>query len=389
MRLPLAAIVLAASLLAAAGCDSKGSGQAQAQAAPPPPPAVTVATPLVRRLTEYDEFTGRFEPVQQVEIRARVSGYVQQIEFQDGETVEPGQVLFIIDPRPYQAAADRAQAGLDQALAQLKLAQLEQSRAAQLVSTAAQSKATLDQRDAALLSAQATVENNTAALRNAQLNLGFTQVKAPFKGRISNRRADVGNLVDASTLLTTIVQLDPIYLSFDMSEADYLGYQRAVAAGELPSTRDRKTPVDVKLVDETDWLHPGTMDFVDNVVSQTSGTIRGRAVIPNPENLITPGQFGRIRVPGSPEHEVVLVPDSAIVTDQSRKLLLTVSGDGTVVPKEVRPGPSQPGGLRIVRAGLRGDERVVIDGLIRARPGAKVTPQEGKIEAQPELAAAG
>src|SRR5919206_295627 len=380
MRRPLAALTLVLALLAATGCDSKGrGGQAQAQGAPPAPPAVTVAAPLVRRLTEYDEFTGRFEPVQQVEIRARVSGYVQQIEFQDGETVEPGQVLFIIDPRPYQAAADRAKAGLDQAQAQLRLAQLEQARAAQLVSTAAQAKAVLDQRNAELLSAQATVETNTAAVRDAQLNLGFTQVKAPFKGRISNRRADVGNLVDATTLLTTIVQLDPIYLSFDMSEADYLGYQRAVAAGELPSTRDRKTPVYVKLVDETDWMHPGTMDFVDNVVSQTSGTIRGRAIIPNPDGLITPGQFGRIRVPGSPEHEVVLVPDSAVVTDQSRKVLLTVSGDGTVVPKEIRLGPSQPGGLRIVRAGLKGDERVVIDGLIRARPGAKVTPREGKI----------
>jgi RND family efflux transporter MFP subunit len=389
MRPPLAALVLAASLLATAGCDSKGGGQAQAQAAPPAPPPVTVATPLVRRLTEYDEFTGRFEPVQQVEIRARVSGYVQQIEFRDGELVEPGQILFIIDPRPYQAAADRAQAQLDQALAQLRLAQLEQARTAQLVSTAAQAKATLDQRDAELLSAQAAVETNTAAVRDAQLNLGFTQVKAPFKGRISNRRADVGNLVDASTLLTTIVQVDPIYLAFEMSEADYLAYQRAAAAGELPSTRDHKTPVDVKLVDENDWMHPGAMDFVDNVVSQTSGTIRGRAIIPNPENLITPGQFGRIRVPGSPEHEVVLVPDSAIVTDQSRKTLLTVSGDGTVVPKEVRLGPGQPGGLRIIRAGLKGDERVVIDGLIRARPGAKVTPQDGKIQAQPELAAAG
>jgi RND family efflux transporter MFP subunit len=390
MRRPLAALTLVLALLAATGCDSKGGGgQAQAQGAPPAPPTVTVAAPLVRRLTEYDEFTGRFEPVQQVEIRARVSGYVQQIEFQDGESVEPGQILFIIDPRPYHAAVDRAQAQLDQALAQLKLAQLEQSRAAQLVSTAAQAKAVLDQRDAELLSAQATVETNTAVLRDAQLNLGFTQVKAPFKGRISNRRADVGNLVDASTLLTTIVQLDPIYLSFDMSEADYLAYQRAVAAGELPSTRDRKTPIDVKLVDETDWMHPGTMDFVDNVVSQTSGTIRGRAIIPNPNGLITPGQFGRIRVPASPEHDAILVPDAAIVTDQSRKVLMTVSADGTVVPKEIRPGPSQPGGLRIVRAGLAPDDRIVIDGLIRARPGAKVTPQEGKIQGQPELANAG
>jgi RND family efflux transporter MFP subunit len=381
VRLLRAVLPLALTLLAGTACRDEGNG-GQAQA----PPPVTVATPLVRNLAEYDEFTGRFEPVQQVEIRARVSGYVQQIEFDDGELVEPGQILFIIDPRPYQAAFDRAQAQLDQALAQLRLAQLNQARTAQLVSTAAQAKATLDQRDAELLSARAAVETNTAAVRDAQLNLGFTQVKAPFKGRISNRRADAGNLVDTTTLLTTVVQPDPIYVGFDMPEADYLGYQRAVAAGELPSTRDRETPVDVELVDETDWLHPGTMDFVNNVVSQTSGTIHGRAVIPNPGYLITPGMFGRIRVPGSPEHDVILVPDSAIVTDQSRQMLMTVTGDGTVVPKEIRPGPSQPGGLRIVRAGLTGDERIVIGGLIRARPGAKVTSQEGKIEAQPELA---
>ena len=387
VRLPRAVLPLALALPAGTACD-KGNGS-RAQAAPPPPPAVTVATPLVRHLTEYDEFTGRFEAVQQAEIRARVSGYVQQIEFDDGDLVEPGQILFIIDPRPYEAAADRAKAQLDQAQAQLRLAQLNQARTAQLVSTAAQAKAVLDQRDAELLAARATVETNTAALRDAQLNLGFTQVKAPFGGRISNRRVDVGNLIDASTLLTTVVQLDPIYVGFDMPEADYLAYQRAAAAGELPSTRNRETPVDVKLVDETDWMHPGTMDFVDNVVSQTSGTIRGRAVIPNPGYLITPGMFGGIRVPGSPEHDVILVPDAAVVTDQSRKVLLTVSGDGTVVPKEIRLGPGQPGGLRIVRAGLTGDERVVIDGLIRARPGAKVTSQEGKVEARPELAAAG
>src|SRR3954454_25376113 len=259
VRLLRAVLLLALALPAGTACD-KANGT-QAQAAPPPPPAVTVATPLVRHLTEYDEFTGRFEPTQQAEIRARVSGYVQQIEFDDGDLVEPGQILFIIDPRPYEAAADRAKAQLDQAQSQLRLAQLNQARTAQLVSTAAQAEAVLDQRDAELLSAQATVETNTAAVRDAQLNLGFTQVKAPFKGRISNRRADVGNLVDASTLLTTIVQVDPIYLAFEMSEADYLAYQRAAAAGELPSTRDQKTPVDVKLVDENDWLHPGTMDF--------------------------------------------------------------------------------------------------------------------------------
>ncbi len=360
-------------------CDGP-DGSAEANAAPPPPPEVTVASPLVRRLTEWDEFTGRFEPVQRVEIRARVSGYVQEIGFEDGDDVQAGQMLFVIDPRPYQAIVDRVKAEIEQAQSRLTLAQLEQNRAAQLVSTSAVARATLDERNAELQAARAVLASAEAELRQAELDVGFTRVAAPFAGRASARRVDAGNLVSDATLLTTVVQLDPIYLGFDMSESDFLAYQREVARGQLVSTRNRETIVEAHLTDEHEWLHKGSMSFVDNIVEQGTGTIRARAVFPNSEGLITPGQFGRIRIPGSPEYDAILIPDSAIVTDQSRKLALTVDAEGTVHPKVIRPGPSQPGGLRIVRRGLEPGDRIVINGLMRARPGAKVTPTEGTIE---------
>jgi RND family efflux transporter MFP subunit len=390
MRLGLAHLAIALLTLGLAACDGGGGdgGQARAQQGAAPPPEVTVANPLVRRLTEWDEFTGRFEPVQQVEIRARVSGYLQEVRFEDGQVVEEGQVLFVIDPRPYQAMVDRMRAQIAQSQAQLQLARLEQGRTERLVSTNATARATLDDRNAQLLAAEASLAAAQAQLREAELDLGFTEVKAPFRGRISDRRADVGNLVNEQTMLTTVVQLDPLYLTFDMSEADFLAYQRAVAEGRLPSTRDRETIVHAHLVDEEDWTLEGAMNFVDNVVDRGSGTIRGRATFPNPSGLITPGQFGRIRVPGSPEYDALLIPDAAIITDQSRKMVMTVDGEGNVLPKIVRPGPSQPGGLRIVRQGLEPGDRIVINGLIRARPGAKVTPKDGAIEpGQPTQAA--
>ncbi|MGE3738929.1 MAG: efflux RND transporter periplasmic adaptor subunit [Geminicoccaceae bacterium] len=381
------AALAVAGLLALAGCDDGSDGAANANAAPPPP-EVTVSKPLVRRLTEWDEFTGRFEPVQQVDIRARVSGYVQEIGFEDGAMVRDGDVLFVIDPRPYQAAVDRAKAQIETQRAQLELARLDQERTSRLVTTSAAAKATLDQRNAELAEAQANLAGSEAQLRQAELDLEFTRVTAPFSGRVSDRRVDVGNLVSDATLLTTIVQLDPIYLSFDMSESDFLAYQRAAARGELPSTRDNRTIVEAHLVDEEGWPHQGTMSFVDNVVDRGSGTIRGRATFPNPNSLITPGQFGRIRIPGSPEYDAILIPDSAIVTDQARKMVLTVGEDGTVGTKIIRPGPSQPGGLRIVRRGLTPDDRLVINGLIRARPGSKVAPKDGTIAPESDEPAA-
>ena len=378
MPFPKRHTIVATLLLAVAGCGKSENGSGQATASQPPPD-VTVAKPLVRKLTEWDEFTGRFEPVQAVDVHARVSGYVEDIDFADGQIVEKGRILFVIDPRPYKAAVDQARAAVDQADSQVRLAQIEAARAQKLVSTSAVAKEVLDQRNATLEGARATLDSAKAQLEQAQLNLGFTQVTAPFRGRISNRRVDRGNLVSNATLLTTIVQLDPIYLSFDMSESDFLAYQRVVASGKMPSTRDHKTIVDAHLVDEEDWPHKGTMDFVDNAVNQNSGTIRARGIFPNPDLLMTPGQFGRIRIPGTPEYDAVLIPDDAVVTDQSRKLVLFVDKAGKVSGKPIKLGPTTSDGLRIVRRGLEPDEKIIINGLVSARPGTKVNVHEGKI----------
>jgi RND family efflux transporter MFP subunit len=374
-------MVALALTLALGACGKDDDGAAHAEASPPPP-TVTVAQPLVKPLTEYDEFTGRFEPFKQVDIRARVSGYLRSIGFEDGQIVEKGQLLFVVDPRPYQVAVEQAQAAIDGAKARAQLAQLELDRANKLVSSSALSRATLDQRLAEKRQTDADLAAAVAHLDQAKLDLGYTEVRSPIKGRISDRRVDIGNLVAGDpnpTLLTTIVALDPIYFVFDMSETEFLGYQRAVLSGKLPSTRDHRTPIAVRLTDEETWAHPGTMDFVDNEVDQGTGTLRARAIVDNPDHFITPGQFGRLRLPGSPEYPAMLIPDSAIVTDQSRKVVLTVGKDDVVTPRVIRPGPHELG-LRVVRKGLEAGDRIIIDGLMRARPGAKVTPQPGKIE---------
>lgn len=373
----LALVLLLSGSLLLAACDGEGAGQARAQAEPPPP-TVTVASPLVSRLTEWDEFTGRFEAVERVEVRARVGGYLQAVHFQDGQLVEKGQPLFTIDPRPYQAAVDRAEAQIEEAQSRLQLAELEAARAQQLVATSAIARSTVDQRVAERQGAQAALAAAEAAMRQAQLDLAFTELAAPISGRISNRRADVGNLVTNDTLLTTIVALDPIYFNFDMSEADFVAYQRAVRDGQLPSTRDHETIIHIRLADEEGWPREGRMNFVDNVVDPSAGTVRARAVVGNRDLFLAPGQFGIIRIPGSPEYDAILVPDEAIVSDQARKLVMTVGADGTVVPKEIRPGPREQG-LRIVRHGLAPEDRIVIEGLMLARPGGKVTPEEGKV----------
>jgi RND family efflux transporter MFP subunit len=377
-----AVVVMAA--LALGACDD-GGGDDHAEAALPPPP-VTVAKPLVMPITEWYEFTGRFQATESVDVRARVSGYLEEIRFDDGQIVEQGQVLFVIDRRPYQAEVEQLQAQVHSADAQVELADAELARAAQLVNNDNISRSTYDQRMQQKRAAEAAQAMAEAALREARLDLEFTAVRAPIAGRISDRRVDVGNLVTgdpSATLLTTIVALDPIHFVFDMSEADYLGFQRAVKDGELPSARDRSTQVQLRLPDEPDtetWPRSGHMDFVDNRVDESAGTIRARAELANPDRFLTPGQFGQLRLPGSPRYEAILVPDSAIVADQADKIVLTVSADGTVEPRAIREGPRYAGGLRIVRRGLDPDDRIIINGLMRARPGAKVDPQPGTIE---------
>jgi membrane fusion protein, multidrug efflux system len=387
-RLSLALIALLAGCAIAIGSllilDRHG---VVAQTAPPPAPAVTVSPPLQQEITEWDEFTGQFAAVDYVEIRARVSGYLTEIHFQDGQIVHKGDLLFVIDPRPYEATLGTAKAQLAQANAQVDLATRQLERSSKLRRNDFESASVYDQRAADLRVAAAGAEAATAAIRSAELNVEFTRIVAPVTGRISNHRVSLGNLVSggeggATTLLTSIVSLDPIYFEFDMSEADFLAYQRATAKGTMQSTRGDTVPVGLHLTDEKGWPHAGHLNFVDNQVDRSAGTIRARAQFENPNLLFTPGQFGRIRIPGSEPYRAILIPDAALVTDQSRKLVMTVNGDNTIVPKVVRPGPAYDN-LRIIREGLALDDRIVIDGLMRARPGAKVAPHPGTIVLEP------
>ena len=383
-RKPLSvAVGLSVVLALAAGVSNPTVAQTA-----PPPPAVTVSQPLQKEITEWDQFTGQFVAVDYVEIRARVAGYLTEIHFQDGQIVKKGDLLFVIDPRPYEATLASVRAQLTQAEAQVDLAKIQLARSAELRRRDYEPASSYDQRASDLKVATAAVEAAKAAIRSAELNVEFTRIVAPITGRISRHQVSIGNLISggdggSATPLTTIVSLDPIYFNFDMSEADHLAYQRATAKGKMRSTRDSTIAVSLHLSDEKGWPHEGRLTFVENQVDRTSGTIRARAVFANPDLLFTAGQFGRIRIPGSEPYQALLIPDAALVTDQSRKIVLTVKDDNTVVPKIVRPGPSY-GGLRIIREGLLPTDRIIINGLMRARPGAKVTPHPGTIEPEPE-----
>jgi RND family efflux transporter MFP subunit len=353
-----------------------------------PPPPVTVAAPLARTITEWDEQTGRFEAVESVEVRARVSGFIEAIHFRDGDTVARGDLLFTIDQRPFQIAVDVAEAEVTRTRSQVQLAQSEVERALPLVQTRTLPQRELDTRQAQLRQAFAGLQSAQANLRNAQLNLEWTEVRAPLAGRISDRRVDVGNLIAGgtsgaqATLLTTIVRLDPIHFVFDVSEADYLKYSRLARDGTRPSGRDNMLPVRVRLSDETTFAREGRLDFVDNVVNPRAGTLRGRAVFDNKDAFLTPGLFGRLRL-WAGEGEALLVPDSAIASDQARKVLLVVGANDTVEPRVVTLGPMIDG-LRVIRTGLRVDDRVIINGQANpfVRPGMRVSPQPGEIKAE-------
>ena len=351
-------------------------------------PEVTVSPPLIQELVEWQEFTGQFVAVDAVDVRARVSGYLDSIHFRDGQLIEAGDLLFVIDPRPFEAARDSAAARLTQSQARLELAESQLQRAATLLANANISRATYDARVEEVRAAAASIDEARADLQIAELNLGFTSITAPISGRISQREISVGNLViggstAGTSLLTTIVSLHPIYFEFDMSETYFLRYQRAISEGRLDAHRNGGVRVDGRLFDEEDWPLEGRIDFVDNRVDRSSGTIRMRAVFPNPDLFLTPGQFGVLRLPGSPRYAAMLLPDHAILSDQDRRIVFTVDAENVVVPRVVRPGPRELG-LRIIRAGLDPDERVIINGMVRARPGASVTPVEGTITL-PEL----
>jgi membrane fusion protein, multidrug efflux system len=359
------------------------SAAALAQGAPPAPP-VQVSAPLAKRVTNWDEFTGRFEASEQVEVRARVSGFLDALHFRDGQLVKKGDLLFTIDQRPYQLSVDAARAEVARAKAQVELTQSEVERAEALTQNRTITARDIDQRRANLNSAIGSLQGAEANLKTAELNLEWTQVRAPLAGRISNRRVDPGNLIaggqSGATLLTTIVASDPIYFTFDASEADYLRYSRLAAEKQRASSRDNATPTQVRLADEREWKRQGRMDFVDNALNARSGTIRGRAVFDNKDEFLTPGTFGRLRLFAG-ETDALLVPDTVIVSDQANKIVLTVGADNKVVPKPVTLGAISEG-LRVVTGGLTPQDKVIIGGLANpmVRPGATVTPQPGEIK---------
>ena len=363
-------ILLAVGL---SGCSEKPPQQAAA-AAPP----VTVAQPTKRTVTDWDEFTGRFEAVEEVQVRARVGGFVTSVEFRDGAFVGPGDLLYVIDARPFEAVAEQADGQLSDARAKAELAKRELDRALTLNQTQAVSDSIVDQRRQALQAAKAAEMQAAGALKAAHLNIEFTHVVAPIGGRVSRHLVSVGNLVQGSdnasgTLLTSIVSLDPIYIYFDMDEATYLKNNRLYFEGKRPSSRENPNPVQVSLTGETKPSHDGKVDFLDNRLDVSTGTLRGRAVIPNKDFSILPGQFGRVRLIGSSPYDALLLPDTAIASDQSRKIVFVVKDDDTVEARQVTLGPLDEG-LRVIREGLKPEDRVIIDGLQRARVGAKVSP---------------
>jgi RND family efflux transporter MFP subunit len=348
-----------------------------APAAAPPLPVVTVAAPLQQEITEWDEYIGRFEASRSVELRPRVSGQLTAVHFQDGQLVRQGQALFTIDPRPYQAALAEAQAGVATARSDLALAHSDLERALRLVADDAVAKSEVDALRARVTAANASLAAAQARVRSRSLDVEFTTVRAPISGRVSDRRVDPGNLVAAgdgpvATLLTTIVATDPLYFAFDGSEGLFLKSKREGTGNGAE--------VQIRLQDESGYTRNGTLDFTDNGLDPRSGTIRARALVRNPDNFLTPGMFGNMRLASGGTEQALLVPDTAVQTDQTRKLLLVVARDGTVATKEVALGPLLDGGLRVIRGGLAAGDRVVIEGTQMAMPGSKVRARAGRID---------
>jgi multidrug efflux system membrane fusion protein len=368
-----------AMLGAVGGAGFWRAGEHQVAVPPPPPPQVTVSLPLQQMVQDTGRFLGQFAAVDSVELRAQVGGTLATIEFQDGQIVHRGDPLFVIDPRPFQIRLDQAVAQFQTAQAKEALSAAELWRAQQLKRTDFGTAESVDQRIADQHSEQAAIDTAKAAIMDARLDLEFSHVTAPFTGRIGAHLVSVGNLVSGSrggatptTLLATIVSLDPIHLDFDMSESDYLAYQQA-HHGSAPHDN-----VDVSLDGDGHFDRHGTLDFIDNAVNRSSGTIHARATVPNPDLALTPGQFARLRVTLGDPAPALLVPAAAVVPDQSRQIVMTVTADGTVVPKQVEIGDLYHG-LRVIRSGLAASDRVVIDGVVRVRPGIKVTPVGGAI----------
>ena len=374
-----AALGLAAALLAApiAGCD-----QGQPQAAPQqaaPPPTVSVSQPVQRGIVEWDEYTGRFDATQTVEIRARVSGYLNEVRFKDGQEVAQGDVLFVIDPRPFERALEQAGAELFAATTKVENANLDVTRGQKLIEGKIISDKTFDDRMSLLRDAQAAVKVAEAKVKSAELDLSFSTIAAPILGRIGRTLVTAGNWISAgsvsgATLLTTIVSQDPIYIYFDVNENNYIKYKRLAERGVTAGAADVGAAVEVALPDERGYPHKGRLDFLDNRLDQGTGTLRARAVLPNKAGLFSPGLFGRVRVTGTPSYTALLLPDEAIGTDQTNKFVYVVGEEGSVARRNIKLGPLYEN-LRVVREGLAAEEWVIIRGLQRARPGIKVAPK--------------
>jgi len=364
--LAVAAVFLS---LATAGC----SGGSESQGAPPPP-EVTVATPLASEIVDWDDFVGRFEAPDSVEVKPRVTGYLIASHFRDGQYVRRGQLLFTIDARPARAQLDQARAQLARAEAQAVNARTELARSRTLAAQRAASVEEVEQRQAALRSANADVSAAAALLRARQLDVGFTRVSAPISGQVSERRIDPGNAVTADeTVLTTVVSTNPLHFAFDGSEALLLRFQRQNGSARVGA------PVRVRLQDEAQYVHAGRLDFVDNALNTSAGTIRGRAVVPNPDGFLKAGMMGRLRLASSAPYRALLVPDTAIVTDAARRVLYVVDRAGTVTVRPVQLGPLN-GSLRVIRTGIGPEDQVIIGGIQRAMPGQKVKPKKGRIQ---------
>lgn len=379
-----AALLIAPLLLLLAAAYWAFSG-GQQPAAAMPPAQVAVAVPLQRTVLEYDEFTGRFEPSRSVELRPRVSGQLVGIHFRDGDYVRQGQLLFTIDPRPFAAALAEAQARAAAARTAAALARTELARALRLLPDEAVSREEVDNLRAAARSAEANIAAADAVVRQRALELEFTSVRAPIGGKASYRRIDPGSLVSggdsgASTLLTTINAVDPVYFTFDVSEALLLKAQRERAAGN-----GEPQLVEIRLQDEPDYRWHGRVDFTDNQIDPNSGTIRARAVIANRDGFLTPGMFGSMRVASSRPVEALLVPDSAVVTDQAGKAVMVIGKSGQAEPRPVTVGPVIDG-LRVIKSGLGANDKVIIRGLQRLMPGAPIQPKLTRIVPEPSKA---
>jgi RND family efflux transporter MFP subunit len=365
-----AAVALAAFQV---GCAPSG-GAAQA----PPPPQVSVAAVVEKRVKDWDEFTGRFQAVETVEIRPRVSGYIDKVAFKEGSLVKQGDLLFVIDPRPYQADYDRAAADLKRYKTALELARIESTRVQRLRESGAVSQEELDERTSTVAQAEANVAGAQATLESAGLNLGFTRVTSPVTGRVSRAEVTRGNLVtggnNGGTLLSSVVSMDPIYLYFDSDEQAYLRYMQLARSGERTSPRDAASPVHIGLANEEGFPHAGTMDFVDNQLNPQTGTIRVRAVFANKDGLFTPGLFARVQLVGSDEYNAILIDDRAVNTDQSQKYVLLLGPDDKVEYRKIKLGRVIDG-LRIVREGLKSGDVIVVNGAQRVHPGVTVAPQ--------------